>query len=350
MSSTASADVARSRWLQARRGLCLALQLAILAHAASASAQLPTDSPANEPGRAAPRSSVSATSPQQPPSAASPDPAAQAAVQRGEILFDAQNYDAALTEFSAAYTRLAADPRRYLLLNNIAVCHERMFRYDLALRYYERYLAEGGEQAVDRAEVQGIVRTLRGLLARLVVDVNVSAELWIDQRAVGQVPGEFLVPAGKHLIELRASLYEPKRREVQLAARSLQRIEFKLEHLSQFEGIHPAYFWVSLGCTAGALTLASVSGLSAIAAHSAAEQRASENRLFNTVDDESSIRRKALTADLSLAGAALLGATSVLLYFLTAWHADARSDAPAPSALRGPAVATQRGARPEGYE
>jgi tetratricopeptide (TPR) repeat protein len=309
-----------------RRWIWLAIQLALLAQHRPVAAQPSGDE------RAVPaaRPSAAANLPQ--PTAAEPAPAVQAAVARAESLFEAQNYDAALTEFSAAYARLGADPRRYLLLNNIAVCHERMFRYDLALRYYERYLAEGGERAADRGEVQAIVRTLRGLLARLVVDVNVSAELWIDQRAVGRVPGEFLVPAGKHTIELRASLYEAKRREIELAARSLQRIEFKLERLSQFEGIHPAYFWVGLGCTAGALTIAGISGLNALSAHAAAEDRARANRLFNTVDDERAIRRRALTADLSLAGAALLGATSVLLYFLTAWHRDTRAAEVAPSA------------------
>jgi tetratricopeptide (TPR) repeat protein len=255
--------------------------------------------------------------------------AARSAVARGEVLFQANNFDAALTEFSRAYRLLAGDARRYLVLNNIAVCHERMFRYDLALQYYQRYLDEGGEQAQDRAVVARVISTLQGLLAPLEVSVNVPAELWVDARHVGQAPGTFLVPAGNHVIELRAAQYESSRHEVALTSGSRERLVVRLAQLSQFHGLHQGVFWTSVTLTAAALGVAGGYGISALNLRASARERARRDPYLNTQTDEHKISQHALFADLGYAGAALFGATSVVLYLVTDWaqHTDVQLNA-----------------------
>jgi len=76
---------------------------------------------------------------------------ARAIVSRGEALFSNGNYEGALADFFQAYELLANGPRRAAVLYNLALCYERMFRYDEALGYYERYLRDSGPDAEDRA-------------------------------------------------------------------------------------------------------------------------------------------------------------------------------------------------------
>lgn len=244
---------------------------------------------------------------------------ARRAVMRGETLFEAQNYEAALAEFATAYTLLEGDPRQYLVLHNMAVCHERLFRYDLALQLYARYLAEGGPDARDRREVERVRESLSVLLGRLHVDVNVAADVWIDTRRVGRAPATFLLPAGNHTLELRAPLHESIRRQLQLTSGGHVSLKLTLLKLSRFEGIAPGYFWTSVAVTAVAVGVTAGFGLDALISRSAAENRARTNPFLNTVDDQKRIARSALIADVGLGAAAVFGAISVVLYSLTNW-------------------------------
>jgi hypothetical protein len=253
---------------------------------------------------------------------------ARAAVRLGERLFAAASFDAALAEFQQAYDLMAGDARQYIVLHNIAVCHERLFRYDLALRFYDRYLAEGGARAADRAEVIAVVRTLRSLLATLRITTNVPAEVWLGQRHVGDAPGDVLVPAGHHMIELRARIFETSRREVQIGTGVTVRLHFELERLSQREGLHPVYFWIGTGLTVAALIAGGILGATAIASHNDAEHKSAAG--LNVEAEESQIRKQALAADLCFGSAVVLGLSSALLFFMTDW--DERP--PAANALR----------------
>ena len=58
---------------------------------------------------------------------------ARAIVAAAEPLFIAGHYSAALAEYSRAYEVLEGHPRQYWVLHNLAACHERLFRYDVAL-------------------------------------------------------------------------------------------------------------------------------------------------------------------------------------------------------------------------
>jgi len=257
---------------------------------------------------------------------------AQAIVTRGEALFAAGDYDAALGEFEQAYELLAGHPRRYVVLHNLALCHERSFRYDSALAYYERYLREGGPQAEDRALIERVMGTLRSLLGSVQIASNVHAELWVDDRRLGDAPGTRLLPAGRHVIELRAPLYESARREIDVRARVRHGLRFELERLSQYAGPSPVFFWTGAGLTVAAAATGAVFGVNALSENADGKARMKIDRNLNTIGDERRVDRLALSADIAFGAAAVLAISTTVLFFLTDWDAGEPEAKPRPSA------------------
>lgn len=245
---------------------------------------------------------------------------------QGAALFERNNYDAALTEFERAYELGTANPNRYVVLFNIGQCHERMFRYELALRYYRQYLEQAPPTTANRATVEATVNALEGLLATLRIRVNVPrAEVWVDDRRVGEAPGDVRVPGGRHVVELRASGHSPARQEVQVPARDTRELTFALEQLSQRRGISPVFFWSAAGATALCAGLTVAFGVQVTSARSDVDARLANSaaRFDVTEDDRANIQRLALTTDIFVAGAALFGVGTGILFFLTQWHSPA---------------------------
>lgn len=245
---------------------------------------------------------------------------------RARARFDAGDYAAALSEFTRAYELLANDPRRALLLNNIAVCHERMFRYDLALQYYQRYLREANTDAEDRAEVEAVIRGLRDLLGKLHVTSNVRAQIWVDERALGYAPGEIEIPAGTRVIKLQASGRQPMQRELTVVARSTQSVHFELEPLPEYHGIQPTYFWSGVGLTAVALVTGGALGIAALSAQHENERLARVGLLLP--EDEERKKNLGLAADVCFGSAALFAVGSTVLFFLTDFRKPEREREP----------------------
>ena len=309
-----------------------------LAHAQDpASPEAPPDSgePVSEPAPA-----VSTPAPEAPEAAEAADDAddaqyatAKKYFERGVRFCEAGNYDAALTEFERAYAHMQGHPKRFFVLDNIGQCHERKFRYDRALEYYRRYLKEGGDAAEDRAAVLATITTLEGLLATLTIQSNVPAEVWVDDRLMGNAPGDVLVPGGLHVIELRAAGYEASKREVNIAARERQNHAFTLNELSQYEGLSPVYFYGGVALSAASLAAGSYFGLKALSEDKAGHEREEEHGEFgNDAEDEERVKRLALTADICFASAAVFGVGTTLLYFMTDWG-DSTDERP-PEATR----------------
>ncbi len=243
-------------------------------------------------------------------------------VARGTALIEQEDYDAALAEFEAAYELLGDRPTRYLILFNIARAHELRFRYDLALRYYQRYLEEGGPDAQRRAEVEATLRTLEGLLATLEIASNVPAEVWAGERMVGEAPGTVIVPAGRHTLELRAQGYMPGRREIQIAARQTQSLRFELSELGAgFRGIDASVFWTSFA-------VAIAAGLAGGSLSTAAYVRDRQLRELSPAEmldatareaDLAEIRTYALASDILYGVAGLFALGALVFAFFTDW-------------------------------
>lgn len=264
-------------------------------------------------------------------------------VQRGEALFEQGNFDAALVEFQEAYEVIGDHPNRFLVLYNVAQCHERSFRYDQALRYYQRYLDEGGDQGDGRETVLQSIQTLERLLATVQVEVNIAeAEIWVDGRSVGTAPGTVSIPGGVHIVELRAEGHLPVQREVQLPAGGEETLTFTLERLAErFSGLHPAYFIASAGMTVVSLVVGVGFGVAAFQAHNDVDQRLGDERdRWNvTQDDIDRIDHLAVTADVFFGLTAAFAVSTVILGVFTRWRNEDEVDGPrlramiAPSAL-----------------
>jgi tetratricopeptide (TPR) repeat protein len=274
------------------------------------------------------------------PSAAPPAPEvedprlvrARAFTSRAESLFAQGAYDISLTEFLRAHAALAGHPRQYVTLHDIAVCYERLHRYDRALEYYEAYLSRAPATEADRAEVAAVVRALRSLLAVVTVKSNVSAEIWVDDRRVGSAPGRVVVPAGQHTLELRAAQHETERRELQLSAGETTGVSVMLRKLSTYSGPPRGYFWASLVATGASVVAGSVFGALALSAHADAEDDASLHLQPGDAADRA--QSMSVAADVCFGAAGVLGAASTVLYFVTDWSSQ-ESDQPA--AARGEA-------------
>jgi hypothetical protein len=236
---------------------------------------------------------------------------------RARERFDAGDYTAALAEYNRAYELLAGDARRAALLNNIAVCHERLFQYDLALQAYERYLREGATDPADRTEVEAVIRGLRDLLGKLHITSNVRAEVWLEGRMLGYAAGNFQVPSGSRVVELRASGYQASRRTLQVAARVLTSAHFELEVLPSYHGIDRAYFWSGVALTCAALVTGGALGIGALGRYHDNEHLWRRELLPANAARQRAARRLALGSDVSFGAAALFAVSTTVLAFLT---------------------------------
>lgn len=252
---------------------------------------------------------------------------ARSRVEHAKQLFDVRNYEAAFLDFSRAYALLDGHERRYVVLYNLAVCAERLFRYDEAVSYYERYLAEGGASAENAEEIRKVVDSLRALLAVVQVDSSVHGELWVDNRRLHEAPGTVRLPAGRHVIEVRARNHESVRRELELEAGSQTRLRLDLQPISNYRGLSRNYFYTGTGLTAVALLTAASFGAVTLSERSYAQDLARDSMHVRTAELNQALDQVdgwARVTDITLAGTAVIAAGTLLLFALTDW-----SDAPA---------------------
>ncbi|MEM7609959.1 MAG: PEGA domain-containing protein, partial [Myxococcota bacterium] len=223
-------------------------------------------------------------------------------------------------------------------LFNIARCQEELFRYDLAVAAYERYVAVAPADAPDQDSVRATMRQLRNLLGTIVVASNVPAAVWIGDRQVGEAPGEVLVPGGRHAVELRADGYLPSRREVEVPSRARVELDVTLEtadvtinnqnitnveqtNVTEQGGAPPAVFYTGLAVTG--VSLATAIGLSArvLALRSDGDELPATDFAARTAQNER-IADKARVADVFWGVSAGLAVTTIVLAFVTDWDGD----------------------------
>ncbi len=180
-------------------------------------------------------------------------------------IFEQGDYAGALAEFERIYQLLEGHSRRFFVLYNIARCQEALFRYDAAIETYQRYLREGGAGTEQEQDARQRTVELERRLATVVIESNVSAEVWLDDRLVGQAPGTIRVTAGSHRIELRARGYAPERQPLQVAARTQETLRFTLDRTGS--GLSPAFFLTGAGLTLVAAGIGAGFGISALGEH-----------------------------------------------------------------------------------
>lgn len=270
-----------------------------------------------------------ASAPAPEPEPAPPSADARERIEQAEALFAAESYEASIVEYERAYELLGGHPLQYYMLFNIGQAHERLFRYDAAIRNYQRYLEEGGPDAADRPQVQATLNALEGLLGQVVVRTNVlRAELWIDGARVGDAPAEVRVTGGRHTIELRAAGFSSGQDEFVLAAREVTEVRIELDELAS--GLHPAFFGIAAGATLVSAAVLAGFGISALRKHNETSalllDPATEHAALQ--EDFEEAQSRALVADVFLGVTAALAAASIVLLLFTDFGDDEENERP----------------------
>lgn len=234
---------------------------------------------------------------------------------------DAGDCELAIAEFEEIY-RLLENP---IVFFNMAVCYEELHQYDAALSSYQRYLDEAAPDAESRGEVERSLRRLEGFLGTIQVTANVTASVWIDDREVGQSPGTFRIPAGSHVVELRASGYESAQQEVVVASGRSADLEFALDELAEeYGGLGAGFFWTSSILAVASLGATAVLGLKALGARDDYNEMLAvgiyESALLE--DERQRVRRFSLATDVMIGVTAVFATAAVVFAFLTDWGSD----------------------------
>ncbi len=234
--------------------------------------------------------------------------------ERGQLLFREESFAAALNEYRRAYELLEGHPRRPVMLFNMGLCHERLYRYDLAMATYRRYLEEAGEEAEGRADVEASVRALEGLLGRVRITTTPQArvEVWSAERQLGEGPGEVLLPAGDHVLFIRAAGYETVQLAVSVAAR--ETVERTVELGRVFDGLDPVAFGITAAVAAATVAVAVGLGIHALSLRDAALAQP-----VTVAEDLAPIGDAALAADVVMGSGLAIAAVAIVLAVLTDW-------------------------------
>jgi PEGA domain-containing protein len=137
----------------------------------------------------------------QPAPSAAPTDEALARFKRGLELYEEQDFTGALVEFRRAYE---ISPNYKVLYNIGQVCFQ-LTDYACALKNFERYLAEGGNNIASdrRAQVQRDLEKLQTRVARIEIVTNVpGVDITVDDVPVGKTPlkESVVVSSGKRRV------------------------------------------------------------------------------------------------------------------------------------------------------
>lgn len=264
---------------------------------------------------------------------------ARAHLDRGDQLFEAGGFDAAVAEYQGAYDLMQSHPLRYLVLYNLAQCYERLSEYDVALARYRQYLDEGGAGEDDAAEVRGRISVLEGLLGTVTITLTwpddvpeadrPSVEVWVADRQLAGAPGEIALPAGNHTIEIRAVGFDAQRETVTLTAGGHPSLSFVMRVTAPPSGLPPAVF-IGSSIAAGLAVIAGASlGTFALVRHDQLASLPMARQSERTPDAVGEVKDYALVADVMYGTAVLFGAAAIVLFFATDWSSH---DAPAAGA------------------
>ena len=245
-------------------------------------------------------------------------------VARAEQLYEAGNYDAALTEFQRAYETMVGHPARAYVIYNIARCQERMYRYDAAVASYKEYLQIAADDEADRPKVEATIESLEGFLGTIVLTISAkkgatlpSYAVWVDGHLVGENIKQFLVPGGNHQVEIKAEGFEGASQEVQVPSRDQKTAAFVLSPLAkEYKGLPKVYFYTATGLTLAAGATGGVFGILAVTERRSIDQKEPE---AITEEDADSVKQKALYADIFFISAGVLATSAAILAFLTDW-------------------------------
>jgi hypothetical protein len=154
--------------------------------------------------------------------------------QRGVALSKEGDFQAALSEFRAAYQAAPS----FEVLFNIGFCERRIFKYGQALRTFAQYLKLGGEKvAADRrAAVAKEIEAVRALTAPIAVIVEGEpAAITVDGENEGKTPLTDMIPLGpgKHVVRAEREGDVAEERTIEVVSGQAQAVQFSLKSLTR---------------------------------------------------------------------------------------------------------------------
>ncbi len=267
--------------------------------------------------------------------------------QRGVTLYNEADYRAALVEFRRAYE---VAPNAAVLFN-IGQTYYQLQSYAQALTVFERYLAEAGDNATHKKDVEETVDILKSRVGKLAIAVNLDGcEVTVDDELAGKTPiGEpVLVSVGRRKVIAMCEGRTAETRVVEVAAGDLLEVKIALAVLSSASSAAAAVAarpsevkdsgatWRKIGWTttgvlaAGAIT---TGVLALLASNDLDEERKTYPSSLDDLDDKSNkVRRYSIAAD--VLGAAALVVGGVTLTFTLTSRGKKSDDRREQSALR----------------
>lgn len=283
--------------------------------------------------------------------------------QRGVVLYNEADYRAALVEFRRAY-EVAPNPA---VLYNIGQTYYQLQSYAQALTTFERYLAEAGDAAPHRKEVDETVEVLRARVGKLNLTLNrEGCEVTVDDELVGKSPlGEpVLVSIGRRKIIAMCEGRPAETRVVEVAAGDVVEVSIaiaapptgtppgapaglRLDRASPAPASSAASWrkagWIGTGVLAAAALTTGT--LAVLASRDLDDERHTFPSSLDTLDDKSArLRRLSLAAD--VLGAAALVVGGVTLTFTLTSRSRRSSGAGSSGETPGPTAAVRLGVSP----
>jgi tetratricopeptide (TPR) repeat protein len=248
---------------------------------------------------------------------------ARARFARGIELFDDKEFERALVEFERSYELSSS----YRVLYNIGRVNMELHRYARAVKAFERYLADGGEEIPEtRAEdVKRDLKTARARTAKLLVRVKQpESEISVDEAPLATSPMDVpaLVDSGSRRINVRKQGFQEASRLVTLAGGDSMTVDFDLEPTARFERIvvpsteepNRTPMWLSWGVAGAFLAGTATFGLLALGAAGELDTlKAREDTTQAEREDQASKANSFATVSTVL-GAATLVTAGVAVY------------------------------------
>jgi hypothetical protein len=152
--------------------------------------------------------------------------------KKGLKLLEAGDVERALAFFRQSRDVVPSAPN----ITNIAICLQRLGRYDEALETYELLLTEyaDGLDAEDRGAIAPTMKELRGKVGSVFVSANVPGTVVIDGRERGELPlsQPIRVLGGKRVVRVLAPGYLTFETTVDVAVKETLKVDAKLERLA----------------------------------------------------------------------------------------------------------------------
>ena len=249
----------------------------------------------------------------------------------GVKLYDAGNFDAALTEFTQAYKQMAGHPGQAIMLRNMGKAQEALFFYDDAIHSYRGYLKLAPD-AKDAEQVTNNIELLERFLGQIKISLKVRGgelptqwEVWVSGRKLVENSLELRLTPGTHEIEVKAPGYSTGKAQLSITSGKQEEISVELEVLAdEYRGLPQPYFWTAAGVATATAITGGVFGALAQRESKSVKNRIEQGppeSLSVSEADQNKIDNLSLAADICFATAGVFAVGTVVLGILTDWDA-----------------------------